>query len=359
VGGTFVLVGDGVVASLVDEAREEHGRGTTGRDRFRMELLRRFYERYGRKLGDTAYASFEEIEKALRPELARIVDAAWPAVTADALVRRLLSSPSRLAEAAEGVLSRAEQKLLLRDRPRRAADLEWSEHDLPLLDEAAVLLEAAPRRYAHVIVDEAQDLTPMQLRAIGRRILGGSYTLLGDVAQATGPVPHASWDDVTQHLPEQASAGVAELRHAYRVPAEIMELALPLLPRIAPTVAPPLAFRAGGTPPRIRRVAPEALLTEALHEARALAAEPGLRAVIAPEELLARLGGHESAFEESVALLPPHRAKGLEFDHVVLVEPAAIAGDELRGLRELYVALTRPTQTLVIVHAAPLPLVRG
>jgi DNA helicase IV len=356
VGGTFVLIGDDVVAAAAAEAREEHGRGTAGRERFRMELLRRFYERYGRKLGDTAFASFDEIEQALRPELARVVDAAWPAVTADALVRKLLTSPSRLAEAAEGVLDRGEQRLLLRNRPRRAAELEWSEHDLALLDEAAVLLEAAPRRYAHVIVDEAQDLTPMQLRMIGRRVLDGSYTLLGDVAQATGPVPHASWEEVIAHLPHAGGAHVAELRHAYRVPAEIMALALPLLPRIAPTVAPPLAFRTGGVAPRIRQVPAAALLAEALAEARALAAEPGLLAVIAPQELLAALDPHDSAFDESIALLPPHRAKGLEFDHVVLVEPAAIAGDDLRGLRELYVALTRPTQTLTIVHAEPLPV---
>jgi DNA helicase IV len=354
-GGTFVLIGEDVVASLVADARAEHGRGRAGREHFRMELLRRFYERYGRKLGDAAYLSFEEIEKALRPELGRVLDAAWPVVTADALVRRLLTSPSRLAEAADAVLSKSEQRLLLRDRPRRQSELEWSEHDLALVDEAAALLEGAPRRYAHVLVDEAQDLTPMQLRMVGRRIREGSYTLLGDVAQATGPVAYEGWDEVLAHLPQAEEAEIAELRHAYRVPAEIMALALPLLRRIAPAVVPPVAFRTGGEPPRIRQVDRAVLLREALHEAAALAALPGLLAVIAPEELLAELETHD-AFDETVALLPPHRAKGLEFDHVVVVEPAAIAGDDLRGLRELYVSLTRPTRTLAVVHAEPLPL---
>ena len=352
-GGAFVLVTAEWVGELAAEAREERGRGAAGREHLRMALLRRFYERYARKLGDQAYASFDEVEKALQPELGRVLDAVWPVVTAEALVRKLLMSPSRLAEAAEGVLSRAEQKLLLRDRPRRVAELAWSEHDLPLLDEAAVLLERAPSRYAHVIVDEAQDLTPMQLRMVGRRILEGSYTLLGDVAQATGPVPHADWSDVLAHLPRAAEADVAELRHAYRVPAEIMELALPLLPRIAPAVAPPIAFRPGGEAPRIRQVDAGSLLAEAMHEAAALAAEPGLLAVIVPDALLAELDAHDSPFDESVAVLAPHRAKGLEFDHVVLVEPSAIAGDDLRGLRELYVALTRPTRTLTIVHSGP------
>jgi DNA helicase IV len=146
---------------------------------------------------------------------------------------------------------------------------------------------------------------------------------------------------------------VQELRHAYRVPAEIMELALPLLDRIAPEYEPPVAFRTGGTAPRIRRVGEGELLRAAFEEAAALAVEDGLLAVIAPAELVEHaphLVG--SAFDESVPLLTPRSAKGLEFDHVVVVEPALIVdeGGE-RGLRELYVALTRPTKTLVVVHS--------
>jgi DNA helicase IV len=224
-----------------------------------------------------------------------------------------------------------------------------------LLDGAGALLDAPPPRYGHVIVDEAQDLTPMQLRMVGRRIRDASFTLLGDIAQATGPTAHGDWESVLAHLEHGGEADVAELRHAYRVPAEIMALALPLLERIAPDVEPPLAFRTGGAAPRLRRVEPAALLAEALREAAALAAEPGLLAVIAPTELLPDVES-QSAFDETVALLPPARAKGLEFDHVVVVEPAAIAREgDLRGLRELYVALTRPTRTLVVVHAEPLP----
>ena len=198
----------------------------------------------------------------------------------------------------------------------------------------------------------------MQLRMVGRRVRGASFTLLGDVAQATGPVPYRSWDEVLEHLPAREEAELAELRHAYRVPAEIMAFALPLLERIAPETAPPIAFRPGGEVPRVRRVAPETVLAEALREAAALAGEPGLIAVIAPDELVEGVtAADESVFAEGVAVLAPGRAKGLEFDHVVVVEPGAIAGgdDDLRGLRELYVALTRPTRRLVVVHGGPLP----
>jgi DNA helicase IV len=352
VDGAYVCVYARDVGKIAERARADLGRTTAARERFRMDVLRAFYNEYARRLGGAAFRSFEELERALRRNglLNRVLTRAWPAAEPQEVVRRLLTSRARLAEAAEGVLERDEQELLLRDRPRRASDYAWSEHDLPLVDEASVLLVEGPRRYGHVIVDEAQDLTPMQLRMIGRRAEDGSLTLLGDLAQATGPVPYARWEDVLGHLPAGEGPAVQELRHAYRVPEEIMALALPLLDRIAPEYEPPLAFRSGGRPPRIRRVAEEVVLREAFAEATVLADEDGLLAVIAPAGLIAeapQLGG--SAFDESIPLLTPRGAKGLEFDHVVVVEPAAM------DLRELYVALTRPTRTLVVVHARPLP----
>ena len=359
--GEYPTVRAREISEILEQVQEELGRTTAARERFRMQVLRRFYESYARKLGSSAWRSFEEIERGVRQGgyLARTLEKAWPSVTGAQVVRRLLTSPTRLADAADGILDRAEQKLLLRDRPRRASDLAWSAHDLPLLDEAQTLLEGPPRRFGHVIVDEAQDLTPMQLRMIGRRIEGGSYTLLGDVAQATGPVTYRRWEELLPYLPQADETSIAELRHAYRVPAEIMELALPLLDRIAPDVARPIAFRAGGEAPRFQRTSAENVLVEALHAAGALAREDGLLAVIAPAEMLARAEGlrelgEGSAFDASIPLLTARRAKGLEFDHVIVVEPAGIAA-EAGGLRDLYVALTRPTQTLTVVHSKPMP----
>jgi DNA helicase IV len=349
--GAYVRVREGEVGELLERARSELGLTAQARERFRMDVLRRFYEDYGARLGGLAWRDFAEVERSLgaRGFLPRWLGRVWPAIDPDGLVRSLLTGRARLAEAADGVLEPAEQRLLLRPR----AGFAWGEHDVALLDEARALLADAPRVFGHVIVDEAQDLTPMQLRMVARRARPGSLTVLGDIAQATGPVVHDGWDGVLAHLDGGEAAEIAELRHAYRVPAEIMELALPLLDVVAPSVARPVAFRSGAAPPRIERVAEHELVTRALREALSLSGEDGLLAVILPDELAPDLAGH-SAYDDGIPLLSPRRAKGLEFDHVVVVEPSLIARGDT-GLRELYVALTRPTRTLVVVHARPLP----
>ena len=310
-----------------------------------MNVLRRFYEDYGVRLGGQAFRNFEEVERALRQDgrLTKFLDASWPAPKPEQVVRRLLASPPD----ADGLLDDDERRLLRRARSG------WSDADLPLLDEARAVLVEPPLRYGHVIVDEAQDLTPMQLRMVARRA-GGSFTLLGDIAQATGPVPYDRWPELLPYLEGAEDAEVEELRHAYRVPREIMELALPLLAKIAPEVEPPVAYRVGAERPRVVEAEPP--LTAAFEEAARLAGEEGLLAVIAPASL--RGDGETALFDETrVAVLTPREAKGMEFDHVIVVEPAQIVEEavEGQGLRELYVALTRPTTTLVLVHARPLP----
>ena len=264
-------------------------RSALARERFRMAVLRRFYERYGELFGPRALRSFDELERALRRGgfLTRWLDRVLPLPQPEKLVSRLLTSPAALEAASEDVLDADERKLLLRDRPRRMSDLRWSDQDVPLLDEARTLLAGAPRSYGHVIVDEAQDLSPMQLLAISRRAVDGSLTILGDVAQATGPVVYRRWQELEPYLPDEAEMEIEELRHAYRVPAEIMDFALPLLDRIAPEVEPPLAYRKGGDPPRLVQVGEEELLERALREAVALEDLDGLLAVIVPRSLSA------------------------------------------------------------------------
>ncbi len=344
--GVFVSVKERDVRPLLDAALEDGAALQLARERFRMAVLRRFYERYGELLGPRALRSFEELEGALRRNgfLTKYLDRVLPLPRAEKLVARLLTSPSALAEAAGELLDRGEQRLLLRDRPRRVSELQWSAHDLPLLDVARTLIEGPARAYGHVIVDEAQDLSPMQLLMVSRRAVDGSLTMLGDVAQATGPVTYGRWQELEPYLPEDIDVRIEELRHAYRVPAEIMELALPLLDRIAPGVEPPLAYRQGGSPPKLVRVGADELLAAAAREAAVF--DDGLLAIIGPRSLV------ESEVLEDTFLLTPPQAKGLEFDHVVVIEPALIVeeGGE-RGLRELYVALTRPTKTLVVVHS--------
>jgi DNA helicase IV len=347
--GRFVGIEADEAAELLEEARAELGLSAASRERFRMNVLRRFYEDYGVRLGGQAFRSFEEVERALRRDgrLTRFLDTSWPAPKPEQVVRRLLSSREALGAAADGLLDADEQALLRRARSG------WSDADLPLLDEARAILHGTPTRYGHVIVDEAQDLTPMQLRMVSRRA-AGAFTVLGDIAQATGPVGYARWDELLPHLPAGDGAEVEELRHAYRVPREIMSVALPLLERIAPDVVPPLAYRTGAEPPRV--VEAEEPLAVAFDEAARLAGAEGLLAVIAPASL--RGEGETALFDETrIAVLTPREAKGMEFDHVIVVEPAQIVEEavEGQGLRELYVALTRPTTTLVLVHARPLP----
>ena len=327
--GRFVGVEADEVAELIAEVRAELGLSAVARERFRMNVLRRFYEDYGARLGGQAYRNFEEVERALRRDgrMTRFLNRSWPVPKPESIVRRLPGLP----------------------RSRG-----WSEADLPLLDEARALIVGPPQQYGHVIVDEAQDLTPMQLRMVARRAAGG-FTILGDIAQATGPIAYDRWEDLLPYLPDGDSAHVEELRHAYRVPREIMAVALPLLERIAPEVEPPVAYRVGAEPPRV--VPARDPMQAAYEEAARLAGDEGLLAVIAP----ASLRGEDSAgslFDDSrIAVLTPREAKGMEFDHVIVVEPAQIVEEAAQGqgLRELYVALTRPTRTLVLVHARPLP----
>jgi DNA helicase IV len=346
------------VGALVAEAQAESPDHAAGRERLRMKLVRAFYERYTARLGVAAYHSFDDVEAALRSGgfLNRTLAALWPKQKAEQLVRRLLTSSEQLASAAEGVLDRDEQRLLRTGRGRG-----WSEADLALVDEARALLDGPGRPHGHLIVDEAQDLTPMQLRMLARRS-AGAVTILGDIAQSSGPVSYSGWSELVRHLAPGVSPTVEELRLAYRVPAEVMELALPLLPLIAPGVAPPIAYRNGDEPPRFVRVLPGRLVATAVREAAQEAVREGRTGLIAPAEILAEieplLPHPETAFDElssPIQALTPRAAKGLEFDRVVLVEPARIAGGGVEGLRALYVALTRATKTLVVVYSEPLP----
>jgi len=190
-------------------------------------------------------------------------------------------------------------------------------------------------------------------------------TVLGDLAQATTPGAQSSWEDAVVHLGSPATASIEELEHGYRVPRPILEVANRLLPAVAPGVRPARSVRLDGAAPAILEVAPEELADRTAALVATLAASWGSVGVIAPAPLVGGLG--DSLRQAGVAygtgsrdglggvtLLEPPEAKGLEFDAVVVVEPAAVFDDE-RGGRLLYIALTRAVQELAIVHAAPLP----
>ncbi len=169
-----------------------------------------------------------------------------------ALVRSLLTQRAFLARAAAGVLTDDEQQAILRRKPKSGE--AWTADDLPLIDEAESFVKGAPRRFGHVVVDEAQDLSPMQLRMLARRAQRHSMTVLGDLAQATGPASPTSWAATLAHLGRPENAQPAELTMGYRLPGAFLALANRLLPVAAPGVAPSRSVRADGDPPDVARV---------------------------------------------------------------------------------------------------------
>ncbi|SCX44884.1 DNA helicase IV [Klenkia marina] len=291
-------------------------------------------------------------------EVRAFCDEHWPAVDAAALVASVLADPS----VAGSLLTAEEQDLLRRAPGRSVRATRWTAADAVLVDEVAGLLERLPG-YGHVVVDEAQDLSPMQCRAVARRVGAGSLTVLGDLAQATSPWSVADWSTTLAAL-GRPDAVVRPLTTGYRVPAEVLEFANRLLPVLVPGLAPATAVR---SEPGSLRLRPVSVLGPVLAEV-VRGAGPGSVGVVCAdasvEELVAALdaeGVDAAALADDggepapVAVVPATLVKGLEFDHVVVVEPAAIVAAEARGLHRLYVALTRAVSSLAVLHREPLP----
>jgi DNA helicase IV len=377
-------------------------------------------------------------ELASAPAVRSAVDRLWPRLTPQQLVGGLLGSRERLA-AAGAALEEAERELLLRPGAGDGADPGWTPADVPLLDEAAVLLgddgararraearqatqEQAELAYArevlagttigdaarytpdtstidpavlagrwrvratpgglaeqasqdrswvfgHVIVDEAQELSAMAWRMLMRRSPSRSMTVVGDMAQTGAPWGPGSWAKALD--PHAAGRWrVEQLTVNYRTPAEIMAVAADVLASLDAGLQPPRSAREAGTAPWHLGVAPdelEARLAEVV-AAEAAAVGDGKLAVLVPagrvEQLAAAIaavvpaataGQGPSVLDARVAVLTVAEAKGLEFDAVVVVAPAAILAGGPHGANDLYVALTRTTARLGVVHPGPLP----
>ena len=291
------------------------------------------------------------------------VDAIWPKVDPVRLVFGLLCSAQALAGAAEGVLTAAEQAAIVWPAaPRGPGSARWSAADAVLIDEARDLVNRTPS-LAHVVVDEAQDLSPMECRALGRRCSTGSATVLGDLAQGTTPWAAPSWSSLLANL-GKPEAGVRELSVGYRVPRQILDYASTLLAAIAPGLRPASSLRADPGALELTRVSASSLGQALVTACRQACERPGSVAVIAADPQVLELGraldragvpfGAPGA-DATLTLVPVTLAKGLEYDHVIVVEPARIARAEARGLQRLYVALTRAVSRLTVLHSEPLP----
>ena len=351
--------------------------------------------------------------------LKEALDRMWPVRSGAELVALLTSDRDVLANAADSVLSKDEQNVLIVNSQDGI-----SEADVALIDEAAPVLGPTSRNvrrrpkldpeerfhierlvdelqelnpiirserhafverlvaqrlelesdaeehkrparewFGHVVVDEAQGLSPMQWRMVARRCPSRSMTVVGDLGQNTGAWVTDRWEDVISQLAPPASR-IAELSINYRSPGPVAALAGKVLAATAPDLIPPRAVRDEGDDVRFVHVPPADLVATAIAEAKSAVTDDGTVAVIAsvPVAVAARaaLGLKPdadpiSSLDDKIAVLTVDDARGLEFDVVVVVEPAQIVARSGGGLRALYVALTRPTRALTIVHAEALP----
>jgi len=366
-------------AQIVADARRRYRRHNPARKYVENELFAEL------ALSGRGEITPSEVRERMRrdPAIREALEWMWPVLTPAQFLHDLYGARGLLRNAAGSIFSDDEWQSLYRERSETLRDVEWTHDDAPLLDEARSLLGPKPRRrrqgeatdddeirtYGHIVVDEAQDLSPMQLRMLERRSLNGSMTVVGDIAQATGQWAHESWDEILTLLPAKREPRRNELTLGYRLPAPIMALAARVLRWAAPELRPPRSVREDGAEPIIRRAEPGRLaevVAEVARQERA-AVDPGQVAVVCAssiiDEVCEGLEVADIAFgratrhglEHRVTVVEVGLVKGLEVDAVIVVEPSLIVAEQAQGNRALYVALTRATKRLAIVHEDELP----
>ncbi len=276
-------------------------------------------------LDETARAGLRQALLA-DPVVQATLDALWPPLTPEQVVSDVLGEPAG----------------------------GWSAADVPLLDEAAALIGdgPGPAVFGHVVVDEAQELSEMAWRMLMRRCPSRSMTIVGDLAQTGNPAGATSWEQVLRpHVRDRWH--LVRLSVNYRTPAEIMAATTDLVAAHHPGMTPPRSVRSTGEPPW--RVATTRAGLPAVVAELAAADTGGRLAIIAPAALAGSLSptAHPD-LTDRVVVLTPDQAKGLEFDSVLIADPAAILAAPL-GHNDLYVAMTRATRRLGIVHPGPPP----
>jgi DNA helicase IV len=358
---TWWRVSPAELAEIVAGVRDEQPPYAIGRERVRGRIVDRI-QRQAERRGVTITAAWTQRVGRAR-SVGAFLDAAWPRVKPAEVLAALFTDAGKLARAAHGILDAAEQRALLWARPPRSVkSAKWSAADHVLLDELSGLLDR-PEGYRHIVVDEAQDLSPMEARVIARRAEFGSLTVLGDLAQGTTPWAARDWASLLAHL-GRPDAEIAALTTGFRVPAAVVDLANHVLGHLDVDVPAARSLRSDGA---LRMLpAPDVLTATRDAVRRALGREGSIGVIAAAADVdrvrsvldragIATAGPDDLAAR--VAVLPATAAKGLEYDHVVAVEPAAITGaeDGQTGLRRLYVVLTRAVSRLDVVYSRPLP----
>ncbi|MFM9611744.1 HelD family protein [Streptomyces niveiscabiei] len=335
------------VAGIVRAVLAEEPPYEIGRERVRTRIVVRMRAEAERRSGTRNATWVRRVERAV----GGCVDAVWPKVRPEEVVYELLRGGEELERYADGILSARECAELTWMRPARSwKSVRWSAADLVLLDELSGLI-THPAGYGHVVVDEAQDLSPMECRAIARRVEFGSLTVLGDLAQGTTAWAARSWPEQMRHL-GKPDAVVVPLTVGFRVPGVVLDLANRVLGRLDVTVPAARSLRGGGEL-RITRVPSAGELYDAVAEAvrRALKSDGSVGVVVADGQV----GEFQGVLGDRVEVVEAGVVKGLEYDHVVVVEPVAIVEGEERGWHRLYVVLTRAVSRMEVVHGRELP----
>ncbi|GAA1122668.1 ATPase AAA [Kribbella jejuensis] len=337
-------------AEMVDEIRTEATTYLTGRERLVARIVAALQRQAEARGQNCNGVWLRRMARAVTP----YVEEVWPLLKADEVLASLLSDPRE----ATG-LTCEEQQAIAWPRPRKAKTARWTAADAVLLDEVGAVLERVPT-YGHVIVDEAQDLSPMQCRAIARRSDHNSITVLGDLAQGTTPWAATDWRSQLTYL-GKPTAEIVALSTGYRVPATVVELANRLLTALQVEVPPTRSFRSDGelTITHVDDLAAGCVAAVR----RALAGEGSIGVIAADHRLpaltdaLKATGIEFSAADGDarVTAVPATLAKGLEYDHVIAIEPAEIITAEPRGPNRLYVVLTRAVSRLDVLHHRALP----
>lgn len=334
-----------------------------GRTKFREQLLSRAGVLIRRRFTDDKQRLPSDPRSLLeQAAVDNLVERCWPQLSAQAYLRDLFGSRDRLLTAGGDDLSATEIQLLHRQAASRLSDQQWSKEDAVLLDFVHYEINGDPTGYKHIVVDEAQDLSPMQLVAVRRRSANGAFTIVGDIAQSTGHWARNSWDDITEALRTNLPWSLEELDHGYRVPRKIMDIAAQLLPTIAPGITSPTIVRDVDQLPQFVSVTGDALVAAVADCIQELAKRGRFTGVICPdarrgdlerelyERDVAYTGADGGALGTAINIISPTAAKGLEFDAAVVVDPAGIVEAGPEGLRMLYIALTRTTRELAVVY---------
>ena len=377
------LIEDGFFSTLADTANLHKGEAPESEFAFDAEAVRE-------DIGDT-------------PEVREALEWMWPSLTPAQFLYDLFSVPSLLRSAGRKHFSPEELALLAIPRvPKDSSRMpkeSWTMDDVPLLDEARWRLGSSDRKnqrssragqigddsddpgssetsslpplsertYGHVVIDEAQDATPMQLRMSARRSRNGSMTLVGDIAQATGPLSCDSWEELLEQLPSKWHSRTTELSVGYRLPEPIACYAAKLLDGINPDLAMPVAVQREGAPPNVVQTGKENLFSQVAAAVKQEATDAATVAVIVPDDKTEatadalRAAGiecataYDGALSTTVSVLPVRYAKGLEVDAAIVLEPAEIIKQTAKGTQSLYVSLTRAMRRLTVIHTAPLP----